>query len=173
MTHHLLERRQHFARGMRKRIFRGRLGASEQPRGVFPQEESQRRHARGTHAMDLPIRDVVEGRVRRKAAPHHFARQAKLIEKLGAVVGDAAGQDLAFPGRGRDLVSLKLPDDLQNAIGTVQLGAGRGVLPTLQEAREIRRGDGLDLTAQAPDGQAMDARQQAAMAPLGCSAFWA
>jgi hypothetical protein len=40
------------------------------------------------------------------------------------------------------------------------------VLPAVQEAYEIGGGDGLDLAAQAADGEAVNARQQAAMAPF-------
>ena len=78
----------------------------------------------------------------------------------------AAGQDFSFPGGRRDLVGLQLADYLQHAVGAMQLRAGRDVLPALEEAHEIGGVDRLDFAAQAADGEAMDARQEAAMAPL-------
>ena len=44
------------------------------------------------------------------------------------------------------------------------------VLPAMQESVELGRGDGLDLAPQAADGEAVDARQQAAVAPFDFAA---
>ena len=40
------------------------------------------------------------------------------------------------------------------------------MLPACEEAHEIRAGDGFDFAPQAPQGEAMNARQQPAVAPF-------
>ena len=53
-----------------------------------------------------------------------------------------------------------------SAFGALHARLGRDVLPAEQEAQEVARGDRLDLGAQPLDRVAMDARQQAALAPF-------
>ena len=107
--------------------------------------------------------------MRRQARPHHFARQAQLIEKLGLIVRDRAREHVRLPGGRRNLVALKLLDDLQRAVDAVQPASGQHVLPAIKELLELRGGNRLDFAAQLPERQAMDARQDAAIAPLDCS----
>ena len=76
------------------------------------------------------------------------------------------GRITGLPRGGGEFGALQLADDLQRAIHAVQLRAGREVLPAIQESVELGGGDGLDLAAQAADGEAVDARQQAAVAPF-------
>ena len=59
--------------------------------------------------------------MRREPAPHHFAREAQSIEKVGSVSRDAPRQHVGFPGRGRHLVALELGEDLQDAVNAVEL----------------------------------------------------
>ncbi len=73
---------------------------------------------------------------------------------------------MPLPTDGRDVVALELSDRLQQAALALQLRARRDVLPAQQEAHEVLRGDRLDLGAQAVERVAVDARQQAAVAPL-------
>src|SRR5207237_1331449 len=136
------------------------LRRGQQPGGVFPQENGQRRYARGTNAASL-FAIALEGGVRREAAPAYFAREAQLIEIFGLIVGHAARQDFRFPGRSAELAAFKLLDDLQRAIEAVQLVAGRNVLPAVEEGEEFRSGDGLDLAPQPADGETVNTGQQA------------
>ena len=76
-----------------------------------------------------------------KPSPRNLGRQAETIEQIGFVVGNAAGQNLRFPRRRRNLIPLQLLDDLQQAIDAVQTARQHGMLPAQQETHEILRGD--------------------------------
>ncbi len=78
----------------------------------------------------------------------------------------AARQHFGLPRRRGEFAALQLSDDLQRAIHAVQLRARREMLPAIQEGVEFGRGDRLDFAAQAADGEPVDARQQAAVAPF-------
>jgi hypothetical protein len=106
------------------------------------------------------------GGQRREAAPGDLAGEAQLVEPGRVVVGDAPREDLALPGLGGQLEALELLDDPQQALGSVQLGAGLDVLPAQQEADQLRGRDRPDVLAQAAEREAMDAVQDAALAPL-------
>ena len=54
----------------------------------------------------------------------------------------------------------------------MQLRVGCDVLPTEQEAHEVGRRNRLDLAAQAPEGEMMDAREEAALAPFDGRGYW-
>ena len=72
------------------------------------------------------------------AGPHDFAGEAEFVEQFGFVLGDSAGKDLRFPGGGGDFVALQLADDLEHAVGSVQLRSRAGVLPAGEEVMELR-----------------------------------
>src|SRR5439155_15774927 len=59
-----------------------------------------------------------------------------------------------------------LADDLEEPVAAMQLRPRLHVLPAEEKAHQVGGGDGLDLPPQAAEGQAVDARQEAALAPL-------
>ena len=71
---------------------------------------------------------------------------------------------MALPGDGGDVEALELGDGFEEAALAFELGAGRDVLPAEEEAHEVLRGDRLDLLAQAVEGVAVDAGEEAAVA---------
>ena len=95
-----------------------------------------RRVGRTRGALDRLAR--LECRVRRKTSPHHVARVAETIEKLGAIARDARRQNLCLPGERRNLVALELPNDLQRSVDPVQTRRRRHVLPALQEGEDTQ-----------------------------------
>ena len=103
----------------------------------------------------------------RKTSPGNLARQAKAIEQIGFVVCDEARKDLGLPRGSRDLVPLKLPDDLQQTVDPMQATGEHDMLPPHEEVHEVGRGDRLDLAAEAAECHAMNAGQQVAVGPLG------
>ncbi len=105
--------------------------------------------------------------MRRQASPADCSGEAKLIEPLGIVVGDAAGQNLPLPGVGGNFKSLKLAHDFERGALALNLSSRRHMLPAQEPLHELGGGDRLNLLAQSGHGQAMDARQQPPLAPLG------
>src|SRR5204863_297741 len=99
-------------------------------------------------------------------APGDVAGEAQLVEPRGLVACDARGQHLALPSGRRQLEALELLDDALEAVAAVQLLARLDVLPGEEEAHEIGRAHRLDLAAEPVEGAPMDARQEAAVAPL-------
>ena len=59
---------------------------------------------------------------------------------------------------------MQLLEDLEKAVDAVELRAAGHVLPAAEEAHEVGCADGLDFLAQAAEGEAMDAGDDAAMA---------
>src|ERR1700691_1103086 len=104
--------------------------------------------------------------MRREPAPGYFTSETKVVEIFGVVARHPRGQNLLLPRRRGEFASLHLAHDLQRAVDAMQLRARIEVLPAPEERVEFRRGDGLDLAAQPPDGEPMDARQQSAVAPF-------
>src|SRR5580692_3403874 len=137
------------------------MSSAHQPVRVFAQKESYRSDASGPHTAIL-----LHGGMGRYSRPHDFAGKTELIEKLGIIVRDSTRQDFGFPGSRRDFVSLQLADDLQGSISAMQLASARDVLPGLQEAFEIEGRYRFDFAPQPPKGGAMNASQNAAVAPL-------
>ena len=97
------------------------------------------------------------------------------------VVFEARGQDVALPGGGGDFDALQLLDDLREAVDADAAGVGGGAavrvaavgvgqrhdgMPCEEESHEIGGADGFDAAAQAAEGLAMDAGEQAAFAPF-------
>ena len=89
------------------------------------------------------------------------------IQKLRLIASHAPRQHLGFPRRGRNFVALQLLDDLQRAIHAMQAAARLQMLPAKQKALKLCRGDRLDFAAQLAQRQAMNARQNAPIAPFG------
>jgi len=104
--------------------------------------------------------------MRGEASPDHFAGDTKLIEHLRRVLPDSTPQYFAFPRSGRNLVTLKLFDDVKRSVQPMQLRSSFQVLPVEEEPHEIGRGDRLDFPPQAAQGQSMDSRQHPAIAPF-------
>ena len=102
----------------------------------------------------------------REPAPGNAAAEAQAVELLGAVVGHARRQHVVLPGRRRHLEAFELLHHRGQPLGAAQLVFARDVLPVQQEAQELRRADRLDLRAQAVQRVAVDAREQAPVAPL-------
>src|SRR5216684_2652212 len=104
--------------------------------------------------------------MRRETSPAHRAGEAELVEVLGVVVGNTAREDLAFPRVCRRFEALQLTQSFEQAALAEQLGAWCDVLPAKQPVHKLRRGDGLDLLSELPEGKAMNTRQEAALAPF-------
>ncbi len=104
--------------------------------------------------------------MRRQASPADGAREAELIERAWVVSVDAAREDLLLPCVRRNLKALQLAKRLVQSALAGQLRLRRDVLPAQQPAHELRRSDGLDLLAQRGDGEVMNAREQAPLAPF-------
>ena len=79
---------------------------------------------------------------------------------------DSLRQNPIFPGVCRRLETLQLLKGFERSAISEELRAGSDVLPTQQPAHELRGGYGLNLPAQRPNRQAMNARQQSPVAPF-------
>src|SRR5437016_12019097 len=96
--------------------------------------------------------------------PSDFAGETENVEQSRIVPVDTRGKDVPLPCLRRDGVAFEL---LQHFSQTVRpRETARDVLPGEEEALEIRCTDRLDLGAQPPEGVAMDAREQPAIAPF-------
>jgi hypothetical protein len=90
-----------------------------------------------------------------------------MIESFGRIAGDAPPQNLAFPSIRRRLKTLQLAEDFQQAALTRDLRARSQVLPAQEPAHELRGRYRLDLLAQFSYREAVNAGEQAAVAPFG------
>src|SRR5712691_2614330 len=106
----------------------------------------------------------------RQAAPADRSGETKLVEQFGLVVRDAAREDLALPGICGGLEALQLLQSFQQAAFAQELRAWRQVLPAEEPAHELRGSYRGDLLAQLAERQAMDAGEEAALAPFGFGA---
>ncbi len=97
--------------------------------------------------------------------PRDLAREGDLVEPLALVPADARRQHARLPGGRRHLEAGELAHDRGHAPRPLELVLLVHVLPGDEKSQEIGRGDGLDLPAKAVEGVAVDARQQAAVAP--------
>ena len=104
--------------------------------------------------------------MRRETSPTGDAHEAKAVERGAVVVGDAAGEDVALPGAGGDFKALQLAQSFEQSVLAAQGGAGCEVLPAQQPMHELGRRYWLNLLAQGCDGEAVDAREEAAVTPL-------
>ena len=147
--------------------------ARNHPVRIFANEKCQRRDARRDHAANRIARFAERRRMRREAPPADRAGEAKIIENFGIVIGNAAREDLRFPGiRGR-FEALKLLEDFERAVFAEQPRIRRHVLPAQQPAHELRRVHRLDLLAQSAERQLVNAREHAAVAPFDFAARFA
>src|SRR5439155_10997938 len=109
---------------------------------------------------------LLRGRIGLEAAPCHRTRETEAVEIGGVVARDARRQHLSLPGARRQLEPLELADHLEEPVAAVELRPRLHVLPAEEEAHQVGGGDGLDLPAQATEGQAVDAGEEAPLAPL-------
>ncbi len=105
-------------------------------------------------------------RRRRQPRPGGAPGKALGVEPGGFVADEPRRQDFGLPRPGRRLESFQRGQRDRQRIRPFQARVLGHVLPREQEAQEIARGDRLDFRAQPPDGVMMDAREQAAVAPL-------
>src|SRR5690348_1934363 len=103
----------------------------------------------------------------RQAAPADCAGETKLVEQFGFVVRHAAAEDLALPGVCGGFEALQLLQSFQQAAFAEELRAWRQVLPAEEPVHELRGSYGGDLLAQLAEGKAMNAGEEAALAPFG------
>ena len=104
--------------------------------------------------------------MRGEASPSNCAGQAELIEPLGIVVSDTPGEHLALPCVGGNFESLELAEDFKRGTFALQLRSRRDMLPAQEPAQELSGRDRLDLLAKRGDREAMNAGEQATVAPL-------
>ncbi len=149
-------------RGAERR--RQAVRSREEPGQVAAQGQRHRRVAGGSGAT---ARDVALLRGDGEPSPGHLAGEAEGVEHAGLVAGEPRGEDLPLPGARRRMEPLELADDLGEAARSVEPRARRGVLPAEEEAHQVGAGDGLDLAAQAPQREPVDAGQQSPVAPVG------
>ena len=106
---------------------------------------------------------------RTRAAPHHLAGRAQLVQIGRCVVGDPGGQHQAFQGGGRDRHALQLVDG-----GRDRVNAAGSWPPTCcqrgQEPGERARRHRLDLLAQRGQAAPPQQAQHLGVAPLDVAA---
>ena len=68
--------------------------------------------------------------MRGQPSPAHRSGQAKLVEPLGIVVGDATRQHLTLPRVSWNFESLQLAKNFQRRALALNLRSGRDMLPT-------------------------------------------
>ena len=150
--------------GMVAGLHRIHAGRERRPeRRVAPREKGDGRRAHGRGAA---IAAAGLGVARPQPGPGYPSGQALIVEPGGLVFADPRRQDFAFPGAGRRLEAFELRDHDLDRVRTLHSRIGRHALPGQKEAQEIAGGDRLDLGPQPLDGIAMDAGQQAALAPF-------
>src|SRR5215470_10562478 len=101
-----------------------------------------------------------------EASPTDRTGQAELIEPLGIVIGDTPCEDLPLPCVGGNFESLELSEDFERGTLTLRLRSRGDMLPAQEPAHELSGRDRLDLLAKRGDRQAMNAGEQAAVAPF-------
>ncbi len=81
-------------------------------------------------------------------------------------MGDASRQQGPLPFDGGSLEAFELAEGFKDAFFAGELGLRSEMLPVEQPAHVDGGADGFDLFAESRDGAAMDALQDAALAPL-------
>ncbi len=89
-----------------------------------------------------------------------------VVEPARVVAGDAGRQQLGLPGAGRRLEAFELAEHRGQRVRPLHAGLFGDALPIEQETQEVLRRDRLDLGAQPLQRIAVDAGQEAALAPL-------
>src|SRR5689334_3638576 len=106
------------------------------PVRFLAQEEGYRSDAGGHDAPIASGAGLECRRMRREPAPAHRAGQAELVQLRWIVIFNALPQNLPLPGAGRDLKTLQLAQDLQQAAFAAELRAIGNMLPARQPAHE-------------------------------------
>src|SRR3569623_720814 len=97
--------------------------------------------------------------------PCEMARAAEAVEHLRVITFDARRQDVGLPGGGGYGVAFQLLQHRRERLAALAARLAE-VLPAQQEAHEVGRTDRFDLAAELLHGVTMNAREQAAFAPL-------
>jgi len=100
------------------------------------------------------------------AAPADGAGEAQTVEPGGRVVGDAGGEERTLPLDGGSFEAFELREGLEEAVLSGELRVGGEVLPLEEPAHVSGGGDGLDAFAEGGESEAVDALEEAAVAPL-------
>ena len=100
------------------------------------------------------------------AAPAHGSREAERVDPAWIVVGDTGGEESALPFDSRSLEAFELAERLEDTLFAGELGLRGEVLPLEEPAHVDGRGNGLYLFAEGGDGAAVNALEDAALAPL-------
>ena len=90
-------------------------------------------------------------------------------------MGDAGGEEGSLPLDGGSLEAFELLDGGEDSFFSGELRLGCEVVPVEEPAHEDGGGDGFDLLAQRAEGEAVDALQDATLAPLdfvGGGGWW-
>src|SRR4029077_12325456 len=98
--------------------------------------------------------------------PACFACQTECVEPGRIVVVEARRQYGAFPRGGWQLESVQPADDRSQAIDARETMERIHAVPRQQESLKVCRGDRFDFSAEPIQRIAMDARQQATIAPF-------
>src|SRR3989454_6781266 len=136
------------------------------PPDLSPLAPEQRNRCRADRTSPAIPQSEIRNPQLAQPPPRDLPRQAQRVEPQWIVVLDPRGQSLGLPGPSRDLEAVEEIEHRREPFGSLGARAFGHPLPPQEEAQEVRRGDGLDLLAQPIERVAMDARQQAALAPL-------
>ncbi len=102
----------------------------------------------------------------RDAAPANGSGEAEGIEPAGIVVGNSSGEEGSFPFDSGSLKAFELVESFEDAIFSAELGLGGEMLPVEQPAQVDGGSYGFDLLAESAEGEAVDALEDAALAPF-------
>ena len=130
----------------------------------LPAEQRDGRGANGTR-LSVPRSPFHVPRYA-QPPPRYLSRQTQGVEPQRVEILDPRGEDFGFPRSRRDFEAVEEIEHRREPFRPLGARAFRDPLPPQQEPREVRRGDGLDLLAQPIERVAVNARQQAALAPL-------
>lgn len=137
-----------------------------EPIGGVAEVESDRRGVSGDDAAGCGAGAGRPGGVGGDAAPADRAREAEVVEPGGGVDGDACGEQGALPLDGGGFETFELREGVEEPVFAGELGVGREVLPAEEPAHVGGGGDGLDAFAEGGEGEAVDALEESAVAPL-------
>src|SRR5262245_25784190 len=142
---------------------------TEQPTGVLPEHQGDwRRACEGPHGLAVACR-------RRAAwtypAPGDLAKEREIVQPVRIVGLEPAREQVLLPVPGGSLEALKLLHESQQPCLAEELGLRMCMLMANQKANELLWRDRSDLAAKPFEGQAMNAGEQASLAPFKGVAF--
>ena len=137
-----------------------------QPVGGFADVEGDGRGVGGDDAAGRRAIANSPGGVRRDAPPANRAGEAELVEPSRIVVCDAGGQQGALPLDRRGFEAFELVEGFQDALFAGELRLWGEMLPAEQPAQVNGGRDGFHLLAGGGEGEAVDALEDAALAPF-------